>query len=92
MRGLRLALIAAALPLSSAAHSQDSGLVDGRVGPGRPMEPGPRTGFAGAVTPSQVVPETVPVLPRQDGSGTAWVDGHQVIVAPNSNRISRVLR
>ena len=59
---------------------------------GRPIEPGPRAGFAGAVMPGQVVPETVPVLPRQDGSGTAWVDGHRVIVGPNSNRILRVVR
>jgi hypothetical protein len=58
----------------------------------RPMEPGPRAGFAGTVMPGQVVPENVPVLPRQDGSGAAWVNGHQVIVDPNSNRISRVIR
>jgi hypothetical protein len=65
----------------------------GTQGPyGRPIEPGPRAGFAGTVMPGQVVPETVPVLPRQDGSGMAWVDGHQVIVGPNSNRISRVVR
>jgi hypothetical protein len=109
MRASRLALIAAVLPLSSAAYSQDSGLVGGRVGSdlgtsmtqpspsigtrgpyGRP-EPGPRAGFAGAVTPGQVVPETVPIFPRQDGSGTAFVDGHRVIVSPNSNRITRVI-
>jgi hypothetical protein len=106
-----MAVIAAALPLSSAVYSQDSGLVGGRVGAdlststtlpspsigtqgpyGRPIELGPRAGFAGAVMPGQVVPENVPVLPRQDGSGTAWVDGHQVILSPNSSRISRVVR
>jgi hypothetical protein len=111
MRASRLALIGAALPLSSAVYSQDSGLVGGRIGADlssattqpspsigtqgpyeRPVEPGPRAGFAGAVIPGQVVPENVLILPRQDGSGTAWVNGHQVIVGPTSSRISRVIR
>jgi len=110
MRASRLALIAAVLAIPSAVYSQDSGLVDGRVGPDlstsptqpspslgsqgayrRPPEPGPRAGFAGTVAPGQVVPENVPVMPRPDGSGTAFVDGHRVIVSPNSNRILRVV-
>jgi hypothetical protein len=58
----------------------------------RPPEPGPRAGFAGTVAPGQVVPQNVPVIVRPDGSGTAYVDGHRVIVGPGSNRIVRVIR
>jgi hypothetical protein len=58
----------------------------------RPPEPGPRAGFAGTVSPGQVVPQNVPVILRPDGSGTAYVDGHRVIVGPGSNRIVRVIR
>jgi hypothetical protein len=111
MRAPNLALIVAVLAFPSVASSQDSGLVNGRVGsdlstsptqPGpsyglqgayrRPPEPGPRAGFAGTVAPGQVVPENVPVFTRQDGSGTAYVDGHRVIVSPNSNRVLRVVQ
>jgi hypothetical protein len=109
MRASHLALIVAVLALPSAAYSQDSGLVDGRVAPDlstssiqpspsmgtaayrRPPEPGSRAGL-GVVLPGQVVPENVPVFTRPDGSGNAIVDGHPVIVSPNSNRIVRVLR
>jgi hypothetical protein len=41
--------------------------------------------------PGQIVPDSVPVFTRQDGSGTAYVDGHRVVVSPNSNRILRVI-
>jgi hypothetical protein len=58
----------------------------------RPPEPGPRAGFAGTVAPGQVVPENVPVMPRPDGSGNAFVDGRRVLVSPNSNRILRVIQ
>jgi hypothetical protein len=111
MRASHLALIVAILALPSAAYSQDSGQVDGRLGPDlntspmqpnpslgstgpyrRPAEPGPRAGFAGAVMPGQVVPGNVPVYTRPDGSGTAFIDGHRVILGPNSNRIVRVVR
>ena len=110
MRASRLALIAAVLAIPSAVYSQDSGLVDGRVGSDlstspmqsnpsmgatgayrRPPEPGPRAGFAGVTMPGQVVPENVPVFTRQDGSSSAFVNGHRVIVGPNSNRILRVI-
>jgi hypothetical protein len=57
----------------------------------RPTEPGPRAGFAGVTMPGQVVPEAVPVFARQDGSGGAFINGHRVIVSPNSNRILRVI-
>jgi hypothetical protein len=42
--------------------------------------------------PGQVVPENLPVFTRPDGSGTAFVGGHRVIVGPNSNRILRVIQ
>jgi hypothetical protein len=64
----------------------------GATGPyHRPPEPGPRAGFAGVTLPGQVVPEAVPVFQRQDGSGSAFVNGHRVLVGPNSNRILRVI-
>jgi hypothetical protein len=111
MRVSHLALIVTVLASSSAAYSQDSGQVDGRVGSDlntspmqsnpslgsvgpyhRPPEPGPRAGYSGAVLPGQVVPGNVFIYTRPDGSGSAFVDGHPVIVSPNSNRIVRVVR
>jgi hypothetical protein len=111
MRASHLAFIAAVLTIPSTAHSQDSGLVDGRVGSDlstsstqpspanglqgayrRPPELGPRAGSSGVVMPGQVVPENVPVFLRPDGGGTAFVDGHRVIVGPNSSRIVRVIQ
>jgi hypothetical protein len=111
MRASHLAVIVTVLASSSAAYSQESGQVDGRVGPDlnsspmqsnpslgtvgpyhRPAELGPRAGSSGAVMPGQVVPQNVPVFTRPDGSGSAIVDGHPVIVSPNSNRIVRVVR
>jgi hypothetical protein len=58
----------------------------------RPLDFGPRAGFAGAVTPGQVLPRNVPVMIRPDGSGAAIVNGHRVIVGPNSDRIVRVVQ
>ena len=111
MRIPHLALIAGLLALPSVGHSQDSGLVSGRVGQdaststtsgapsvgfqggyARPLDSGPRAGFAGAVTPGQVLPRNVPVMIRPDGSGAAMVNGHRVIVGPNSDRIVRVVQ
>jgi hypothetical protein len=111
MRPSCLALIAAVLTFPSGAYSQDSGLVDGKVGADlstsstqpnpslgltgpyhRPADPGPRAGFAGVTMPGQVVPKNVPVFTRPDGSGSAMVNGHPVIVSPDSNRIVRVVR
>ena len=57
---------------------------------GRPPPLGRPAGYAGAVTPGQVVPENVQVLPRPGGMGSAYVDGHLVLVDP-SNRILRVI-
>ena len=47
-------------------------------------------GYTGAVTPGQVVPDAVQVTPRPGGQGTAFVNGHRVLVGP-SNRILRVI-
>ena len=57
----------------------------------RPPELGHRAGFAGVTLPGQVVPENLHIFTRQDGSGSAFVNGHRVIVGPNSNRIVRVI-
>lgn len=59
---------------------------------GRPPEPRQqRAGYAGAVSPGQVVPHDVPVTHQWGGMGTAIVGGHQVQVDPSSGRIMRVL-
>ncbi len=47
-------------------------------------------GYTGAVTPGQVVPDEVQVTPRAGGMGTAFVNGHRVLVDP-SNRILRII-
>jgi hypothetical protein len=47
-------------------------------------------GYTGAVTPGQVLPDEVQVTPRAGGMGSAFVNGHSVIVDP-SNRILRVI-
>jgi hypothetical protein len=47
-------------------------------------------GYAGAVTPGQVLPDDVQVTPRPGGMGSAYIDGHRVLVDP-SNRILRVI-
>jgi hypothetical protein len=52
---------------------------------------GPKAGFAGSISPGQVVPQNVPITPRSGGMGSAFIDGHRVIVDPNTNRVLRVL-
>jgi hypothetical protein len=54
----------------------------------RPL--GHPAGYAGAVTPGQVVPEDVQVTPRPGGLGSAFINGHRVLVDP-SNRILRII-
>jgi hypothetical protein len=54
-----------------------------------PRPIGHPAGYTGRVTPGQVVPENVPVIPQQGGMGSAFVNGHRVLVDP-SNRILRV--
>jgi hypothetical protein len=56
----------------------------------RPSPIGHPAGFAGAVTPGQVVPNDVQITPRPGGMGSAFIDGHRVLVDP-SNRILRVM-
>jgi hypothetical protein len=90
---------------SSSLRQQGNGPVGGKVGAdlgtspqsapatrgpyGAPAPLGHPAGYAGAVTPGQVVPENVPVIPQQGGTGSAFVNGHRVLVDP-SNRILRV--
>jgi hypothetical protein len=57
---------------------------------GAPSAVGHPAGYAGAVTPGQVVPDDVQVRPRSGGLGSAFVNGHKVLVDP-SNRIVRVI-
>jgi hypothetical protein len=63
----------------------------GGTGPwGAPATVGHPAGYAGAVTPGQVVPNDVQVTPRPGGMGSAFVNGRKVLVDP-SNRILRVI-
>jgi hypothetical protein len=55
-----------------------------------PRAPQERPGFSGSVAPGQVVSKSAPVIVRPGGLGTSFVDGHRVLVDPNSNRILRV--
>jgi hypothetical protein len=57
---------------------------------GAPAPLGHPAGYAGAITPGQVVPDDVQVMPRAGGMGSAVIDGHRVLVDP-SNRILRVI-
>ena len=72
----------------SASPGQTAPATRGPYGAPNPL--GRPAGYAGAVTPGQVVPGDVQVMPRPGGMGTAFVDGHQVLVDP-SNRILRVI-
>jgi len=55
-----------------------------------PVSAGHSAGYTGAVTPGQVLPDDVQVLPREGGMGSAMVNGHRVLVDP-SNRILRII-
>jgi hypothetical protein len=57
---------------------------------GAPPPVGHPAGYAGAVTPGQVVPNDVQVTPRPGGMGSAFVNGRKVLVDP-SGRILRVI-
>ena len=57
---------------------------------GLPAPVGRPAGYASAVTPGQVVPQNVQVMPQPGGVGSAFIDGHRVLVDP-SNRILRVI-
>jgi hypothetical protein len=54
------------------------------------LSAGPTAGYTGSVTPGEVVPQNVPLTPHPGGFGSAFVNGHRVLVDPNSNRIIRV--
>jgi hypothetical protein len=106
MRAMHLAFLATLLAIPSAGYAQDDGPVGGKVGPGLESTPGPgaptwahpygsplgvgTAGYSDGVRAGQVVPDNVPVTPRPGGMGTAFVNGHRVLVDPNSNRIMRV--
>lgn len=62
----------------------------GRGPYGAPSAIGHSAGYTGAVTPGQVVPDNVQITPRPGGMGSAFIDGHRVLVDP-SNRILRVI-
>jgi hypothetical protein len=53
--------------------------------------PQERPGYAGTVSPGQVVNRSTPMTPHMDGMGVAVVNGHRVLVDPNSRRIMRVI-
>jgi hypothetical protein len=57
---------------------------------GTPLSAGPRAGYSGSIAAGQVVPQNVPITPRPGGMGSAYIDGHRVLVDPNTNRILRV--
>ena len=57
---------------------------------GTPFTAGPRAGFSGTIAPGQVVPQNVPITPGTGGNGSAYIDGHRVLVDPNTNRVLRV--
>ncbi len=57
---------------------------------GRPAPLGHPAGYTGPVTPGQVVPGNVQVMPRPGGMGSAYVNGRLVLVDP-SNRVLRVI-
>ncbi len=56
----------------------------------RPAPLGRPAGYTGPVTPGQVVPGNAQVTPRPGGMGSAFVNGHLVLVDP-SNRILRII-
>ena len=58
---------------------------------GTPLTAGPRAGYSGSITPSQIVPRNVPVTPQPGGMGSAIINGQRVLVDPNTNRVMRVL-
>ena len=57
---------------------------------GTPPRAGPTAGFSGSIAPGQVAPQNVPITPQPGGRGSAYIDGHRVLVDPNTNRVLRV--
>jgi len=54
-----------------------------------PRAPQERPGFAGAVSPGQVVPRNTPITQRWGETGIAFVNGQRVQVDLSSGRIVR---
>jgi hypothetical protein len=55
-----------------------------------PSQPSATAGYSGSIAPGQFVPQNVTITPRPGGAGSAYIDGHRVLVDPNTNRILRV--
>ena len=68
---------------SSSSWSQPYGV--------RPRAPQEHPGYSGTVSPGQVANPGTPIVPRPDGTATAFVNGRSVIVEPGSMRILRIL-
>jgi len=77
--------------LESSSTAQPGTIGAQPYGPRPPVPPQERAGYAGAVSPGQVVPQSAPVTQQWGGTGTAFVNGHRVQVDLNSGRITRVL-
>jgi hypothetical protein len=77
-------------PDLGASPTQPGPSVGSRGPYGTPLPPGPRAGYSGSVTPGQVVPQNVPITPQPGGNGSAFIQGHRVLVDPNTNRVLRV--
>jgi len=59
---------------------------------GAPPPTGRTAGYGGSVAAGQVLPQGSAVMQRPGGVGSAFIDGHRVLVDPSSNRIIRVIR
>jgi hypothetical protein len=53
--------------------------------------PQEHAGYGGTVSTGQFAPENVPVIRQPGGVSSAFVNGHRVLVDPNTNRVIRVL-
>ena len=88
MRASHIALIATVLAIPSVGYAQqDNEPVGGMVGPDGLSSLGPSSG---PITPGQFAPQNVHITPQDSGMGSAWINGHRVLVDPNTNRILRV--
>lgn len=105
MRASRIAVVAALFAIPSVGYAQQDGRVGADLSTSTTQQPSPSAaarafsppptsgrpaGYTGMVTPGQVVPEDVQVMPRAGGLGSAFINGHRVIVDP-SNRILRTI-
>jgi hypothetical protein len=56
-----------------------------------PRPPQEHAGYGNTVTTGQVAPESVPVIRQPGGVSSSFIDGHRVLVDPNTNRVIRIL-